>query len=78
MERENKDNISYFLDFINKWFEHYISFSCLLYKAYLFSKQILWAQSRNSGGRRISENSYSLDDLEIGPGKWRVHMCEVL
>ncbi|XP_020033546.1 LIM domain and actin-binding protein 1 isoform X2 [Castor canadensis] len=31
--------------------------------------KILWAQSRNSGGRRISENSYSLDDLEIGPGQ---------
>lgn len=30
--------------------------------------KILWAQSRNAGGRRISENSYSLDDLEIGPG----------
>lgn len=26
------------------------------------------AQSRSAGGRRISENSYSLDDLEIGPG----------
>nr|XP_027805862.1 LIM domain and actin-binding protein 1 isoform X3 [Marmota flaviventris] len=31
--------------------------------------KILWAQSRNTGGRRISENSYSLDDLEIGPGQ---------
>ncbi|XP_008846991.1 LIM domain and actin-binding protein 1 isoform X1 [Nannospalax galili] len=28
----------------------------------------LWSQSRNADGRRISENSYSLDDLEIGPG----------
>lgn len=27
----------------------------------------LWTQSRNASGR-ISENSYSLDDLEIGPG----------
>ncbi|KAH0510685.1 LIM domain and actin-binding protein 1 [Microtus ochrogaster] len=27
----------------------------------------LWTPSRNAGGR-ISENSYSLDDLEIGPG----------
>nr|KAF6374118.1 LIM domain and actin binding 1 [Pipistrellus kuhlii] len=26
-------------------------------------------QSRSAGGRRISENSYSLDDLEIGPGQ---------
>ncbi|KAK7800558.1 hypothetical protein U0070_006745, partial [Myodes glareolus] len=31
------------------------------------SEQSLWTQSRNAGGR-ISENSYSLDDLEIGPG----------
>ncbi|MBZ3879032.1 LIM domain and actin-binding protein 1 [Sciurus carolinensis] len=31
--------------------------------------KILWAQSRNTGGRRISDNSYSLDDLEIGPGQ---------
>ncbi|XP_004863042.1 LIM domain and actin-binding protein 1 isoform X2 [Heterocephalus glaber] len=30
--------------------------------------KILGAQSRNAGGRRISENSYSLDDLEIGSG----------
>lgn len=30
--------------------------------------KILGAQSRNAGGRRISENSYSLDDLEVGPG----------
>ncbi|KAM6153715.1 LIM domain and actin-binding protein 1 isoform 2-T2 [Erethizon dorsatum] len=29
--------------------------------------KILGAQSRNAGGRRISENSSSLDDLEIGP-----------
>ncbi|XP_069897020.1 LIM domain and actin-binding protein 1 isoform X2 [Dipodomys merriami] len=27
-----------------------------------------WAQSRNAGGRKISESSYSLDDLEMGPG----------
>ncbi|XP_012509303.1 PREDICTED: LIM domain and actin-binding protein 1 [Propithecus coquereli] len=31
--------------------------------------KILRAQSRSAGGRRISENSYSLDDLEIGPGQ---------
>ncbi|KAM5287674.1 LIM domain and actin-binding protein 1 isoform 2-T2 [Ctenodactylus gundi] len=30
--------------------------------------KILWAQSRNTSGRKISENSYSQDDLEIGPG----------
>ncbi|XP_013363939.1 PREDICTED: LIM domain and actin-binding protein 1 isoform X2 [Chinchilla lanigera] len=30
--------------------------------------KILGAQSRNAGGRRISENSHSLDDLEVGPG----------
>ncbi|CAH6791472.1 Lima1 [Phodopus roborovskii] len=30
--------------------------------------KILWTQSRNAGGKRISENSCSLDDLEIGPG----------
>ncbi|XP_006870114.1 PREDICTED: LIM domain and actin-binding protein 1 isoform X2 [Chrysochloris asiatica] len=30
--------------------------------------KILQAQSRSAGGRRISENSCSLDDLEIGPG----------
>ncbi|KAM4882900.1 LIM domain and actin-binding protein 1 isoform 2-T2 [Thomomys bottae] len=30
--------------------------------------KIPWTQSRNSGGRKISESSYSLDDLEIGPG----------
>ncbi|XP_023578553.1 LIM domain and actin-binding protein 1 isoform X2 [Octodon degus] len=30
--------------------------------------KILGAQSRNAGGKRISENSYSLDDLEVGPG----------
>nr|XP_051702232.1 LIM domain and actin-binding protein 1 isoform X3 [Oryctolagus cuniculus] len=29
----------------------------------------LWAHGRNSGGRKISENSYSLDDLEISPGQ---------
>ncbi|XP_048209097.1 LIM domain and actin-binding protein 1-like [Perognathus longimembris pacificus] len=29
--------------------------------------KIPWAQSRKAGGRKISE-SYSLDDLEIGPG----------
>ncbi|XP_051016301.1 LOW QUALITY PROTEIN: LIM domain and actin-binding protein 1 [Acomys russatus] len=28
----------------------------------------LWTQSRAAGGRRLSENSCSLDDLEIGPG----------
>ncbi|XP_053082194.1 LIM domain and actin-binding protein 1 isoform X5 [Acinonyx jubatus] len=33
------------------------------------TKQILQTQSRSAGGRRISENSYSLDDLEIGPGQ---------
>ncbi|XP_055150867.2 LIM domain and actin-binding protein 1 isoform X5 [Symphalangus syndactylus] len=31
--------------------------------------KILWAQSRSASGRKISENSYSLDDLEIGPGQ---------
>lgn len=31
--------------------------------------KILRAQSRSAGGRRSSENSYSLDDLEIGPGQ---------
>ncbi|XP_007179407.2 LIM domain and actin-binding protein 1 isoform X2 [Balaenoptera acutorostrata] len=31
--------------------------------------KILRAQSRSAGGRKISENSYSLDDLEIGPGQ---------
>ncbi|XP_074181804.1 LIM domain and actin-binding protein 1 isoform X3 [Rhinolophus sinicus] len=31
--------------------------------------KILRAQSRSAGGRRSSENSYSLDDLEIGPGR---------
>lgn len=31
--------------------------------------KILRAQSRSTGGRKISENSYSLDDLEIGPGQ---------
>ncbi|KAL2776404.1 LIM domain and actin-binding protein 1 isoform 5 [Daubentonia madagascariensis] len=31
--------------------------------------KILRTQSRSVGGRRISENSYSLDDLEIGPGQ---------
>nr|XP_035954822.1 LIM domain and actin-binding protein 1 isoform X1 [Halichoerus grypus] len=31
--------------------------------------KILRSQSRSAGGRRISENSYSLDDLEIGPGQ---------
>ncbi|XP_049483260.1 LIM domain and actin-binding protein 1 isoform X4 [Panthera uncia] len=31
--------------------------------------KILRTQSRSAGGRRISENSYSLDDLEIGPGQ---------
>ncbi|XP_005636907.1 LIM domain and actin-binding protein 1 isoform X2 [Canis lupus baileyi] len=33
------------------------------------TKQILRTQSRSAGGRRISENSYSLDDLEIGAGQ---------
>lgn len=28
----------------------------------------LWTQNRNAGGRRLSENSCSLDDLEIGAG----------
>ncbi|XP_029811113.1 LIM domain and actin-binding protein 1 isoform X3 [Suricata suricatta] len=32
-------------------------------------RSILRTQSRSAGGRRISENSYSLDDLEIGPGQ---------
>ncbi|XP_008581327.1 PREDICTED: LIM domain and actin-binding protein 1 isoform X3 [Galeopterus variegatus] len=31
--------------------------------------KILRVQSRSAGERRISENSYSLDDLEIGPGQ---------
>ncbi|XP_032149646.1 LIM domain and actin-binding protein 1 isoform X2 [Sapajus apella] len=31
--------------------------------------KILRAQSRSTNGRKISENSYSLDDLEIGPGQ---------
>ncbi|XP_057557861.1 LIM domain and actin-binding protein 1 isoform X2 [Hippopotamus amphibius kiboko] len=31
--------------------------------------KILWAQSRSAGGRKISENSYSLDDLEVGPSQ---------
>ncbi|XP_008060469.1 LIM domain and actin-binding protein 1 isoform X2 [Carlito syrichta] len=31
--------------------------------------KILRAQSRSAGGSRTSENSYSLDDLEIGPGQ---------
>ncbi|XP_070266356.1 LIM domain and actin-binding protein 1 isoform X2 [Myotis yumanensis] len=31
--------------------------------------KILRTQSRSAGGKRISENSYSLDDLEIGPGQ---------
>ncbi|XP_053413061.1 LIM domain and actin-binding protein 1 isoform X2 [Nycticebus coucang] len=31
--------------------------------------KILRVQSRSAGGRRISENNYSLDDLEIGPGQ---------
>lgn len=30
--------------------------------------KIPWTQSRNAGGKRISENSRSLDDLEISPG----------
>ncbi|XP_074126508.1 LIM domain and actin-binding protein 1 isoform X1 [Sminthopsis crassicaudata] len=31
--------------------------------------KILWDQSRSAGGRRISENCLSLEDLEIGPGQ---------
>ncbi|XP_037702500.1 LIM domain and actin-binding protein 1 isoform X2 [Choloepus didactylus] len=31
--------------------------------------KILRPQSRSAGGRRTSENSFSLDDLEIGPGQ---------
>ncbi|XP_043821973.1 LIM domain and actin-binding protein 1 isoform X2 [Dromiciops gliroides] len=31
--------------------------------------KILWDQSRNAGGRRISENCLSLEDLEPGPGQ---------
>ncbi|XP_068948671.1 LIM domain and actin-binding protein 1 isoform X2 [Petaurus breviceps papuanus] len=31
--------------------------------------KILWDQSRNAGGRRISENCLSLEDLETGPGQ---------
>ncbi|PNJ25694.1 LIMA1 isoform 6 [Pongo abelii] len=31
--------------------------------------KILRAQSRSASGRKNSENSYSLDDLEIGPGQ---------
>lgn len=31
--------------------------------------KIVRTQSRGAGGRRISENSFSLDDLEIGPGQ---------
>lgn len=31
--------------------------------------KILRTQSRSARGRRVSENSYSLDDLEIGPGQ---------
>ncbi|XP_036992492.2 LIM domain and actin-binding protein 1 isoform X1 [Artibeus jamaicensis] len=31
--------------------------------------KILRAQSRSAGGRKISENNYSLDDLEIGPSQ---------
>ncbi|XP_006168238.1 LIM domain and actin-binding protein 1 isoform X2 [Tupaia chinensis] len=31
--------------------------------------KILRTQSRSAGGRRISENSSSVDDLEIGPGQ---------
>ncbi|KAF3819044.1 hypothetical protein GH733_013194 [Mirounga leonina] len=33
------------------------------------TKQILRAHSRRAGGKRISENSSSLDDVEIGPGQ---------
>ncbi|XP_012660933.1 LIM domain and actin-binding protein 1 [Otolemur garnettii] len=31
--------------------------------------KVLQVQSRSASGRRISENNYSLDDLEIGPGQ---------
>ncbi|XP_036617056.1 LIM domain and actin-binding protein 1 [Trichosurus vulpecula] len=31
--------------------------------------KILWDQSRSAGGRRISENCLSLEDLETGPGQ---------
>ncbi|XP_063110788.1 LIM domain and actin-binding protein 1 isoform X4 [Cavia porcellus] len=37
-------------------------------KGELTQAKILGAQSHNAGGRRISENNYSLDDLEISPG----------
>uniref|UniRef100_A0A5F9D7T6 LIM domain and actin binding 1 n=1 Tax=Oryctolagus cuniculus TaxID=9986 RepID=A0A5F9D7T6_RABIT len=37
----------------------------------------LWAHGRNSGGRKISENSYSLDDLEISPGRAFIYMNEL-
>ncbi|XP_014641933.1 PREDICTED: LIM domain and actin-binding protein 1 isoform X1 [Ceratotherium simum simum] len=33
------------------------------------SAQVLGAKSRSAGARRISENSYSLDDLEVGAGQ---------
>ncbi|XP_044084630.1 LIM domain and actin-binding protein 1 isoform X4 [Neovison vison] len=31
--------------------------------------KVLRSQSRGAGGRKISENSFSLDDLELGPGQ---------
>lgn len=42
----------------------------------VFVFQIPRGQSRSAGGRKMSENSYSLDDLEIGPGKQRVPRVE--
>lgn len=72
------------MDFFNKgdlqaffFFLTFIKIFHLLFKAYewvLFSKQVLRSQSRGAGGRKISENSFSLDDLELGPGKLR-SMC---
>ncbi|XP_037370614.1 LIM domain and actin-binding protein 1 isoform X2 [Talpa occidentalis] len=31
--------------------------------------KLLRTQSRSTGGRKVSENNYSLDDLELGPGQ---------
>ncbi|KAF3826251.1 hypothetical protein GH733_006365 [Mirounga leonina] len=45
------------------------TFFVKLMAGFCFPQQILRSQSRSAGGRRISENSYSLDDLEIGPGQ---------
>lgn len=39
-------------------------------RIFLSSGQSPWTQGRNAGGRRLSENSCSLDDLEIGAGEW--------